>query len=216
MIRIAIVEDHHLFREGVKLILNHTEGFKIVAEFSNGSEFIDALPNLEVDVVLMDISMPVMDGIEATRLAVSKKPDIKILTLSMHGEEEYYYRMLSSGVKGFILKESKSHELIEAVKWVANGDNYFSQELLRKLVFKFGPKGFPKNKGTIQSTDISSREYDVLKLICQGYTNAEIADKLFISPRTVEGHRGSLLRKTDTKNTVALIMFSLKTGLLKL
>ena len=134
----------------------------------------------------------------------------------MFGDEDYYYNMVSSGAKGFLLKESKSDELIEAITWVARGENYFSQELLRKIIFKYGPNGFEKLKEKIQTTEISSREYEVLKLICQGLSNAEIAERLFISQRTVEGHRARLLKKTNTKNSVSLIMYALKNGLIKI
>ena len=215
MQKVIIVEDHPLFREGIKLILVNSQKFTLIGEYTNGKEFIDNLGKEKPDLVLMDIAMPVMDGIEATKLAIEKDPSLKILVLSMYGDEEYYYHMINAGAKGFILKEARSQELLDAMTWVANGENYFSQELLRKIIFKFSPDGMNKLKDKTQSEEISVREFDVLKLICHGLTNAEIAEQLYISQRTVEGHRASLLKKTNTKNTVSLIMHSLRNGLIK-
>jgi DNA-binding NarL/FixJ family response regulator len=214
-IRIAIVEDHHLFREGIKLILNNAEEMMVVAEFNNGKEFTDQLEKIDSDVILMDIAMPEMDGIEATRIAIEKNPSLKVLVLSMFGDEDYYYQMINAGAKGFLLKDCKSHELIEAITWIASGENYFSQELLRKIVFKYGASGLGKAPEKSSRSEISKREYEILRLICQGFTNAEIAAQLFLSHRTVEGHRANLLKKTNTKNTVNLIMHALKEGLIK-
>lgn len=210
-IKVCIVEDYHLFREGIKLILNSSADFEVVAEFNNGKELTDVAGTLECDVILMDITMPVMDGYEATKIMSNIRPEIPVLVLSMLSDENSYHNMVSAGAKGFLLKECKAEELFRAIKSVAIGDNYFSQELLRKIIFTHG-----NQKSGKAVPDISDRELEVLELLCKGLTNVEIAEKLFISQRTVEGHRASMLKKTDTKNTISLILFAIRNGIIKL
>ena len=209
-IKIAIVDDHHLFREGIKHILNNTANYKVVAEYYNGSSFIQALSALTADIIIMDIEMPGMDGLEATHKALLINPQLRILILSSYSEPEYYHSMVEAGVKGFILKNSTSDELLTAISDVINGNTYFSQELLRKIIYSYNFKNTDKPKTKDSRDELSEREIEVLNHLCQGLTNAEIADKIFISQRTVEGHRASLLKKTNTKNTVQLILFALK------
>jgi DNA-binding NarL/FixJ family response regulator len=211
--KVVIVEDYQLFREGIKLILNNSYEFEVIAEFDNGKQFIDNLNNITCDVVLMDIAMPEMDGIEATRIATSLLPDVSILILSMLGDENHYHKIISAGAKGFLLKECKADEMFNAIRTVASGDNYFSQELLRKIIFTYGS---PTSRKKDDNKAFSERELEVLSLLCQGLSNGEIADKLFISQRTVEGHRASMLKKTDTKNTISLIIHALRNNLIQL
>jgi DNA-binding NarL/FixJ family response regulator len=155
----------------------------------------------------MDINMPIVDGVEATRRALEKYPELKVLVLSMFGEVDYYNTMIDLGVKGFILKDIDNEELIEAIRKVNNGGSYFSQELLLQLI---------KNKPGSDQVDLTRREKEVLELICLGLSNQEISDKLFISQRTVERHRSSLLFKTDSKNSVSLVIFAIKNNLVKI
>jgi len=209
-IKITLVDDHTLFRNGLKTLLNSNKGFKVFSEATNGKEFIDDLTNGVPDIVLMDINMPVMDGIEATEIALSKFPDIKIIALSMFGEEEYYYKMINAGVKGFILKNSEIGEVIEAINQVMAGNSYFSQELLYNVI-----KNFKTHKEPVDETaQLSKRELQVLEEICKGLSNQEIADNLFISKRTVDKHRANLLSKTNSKNTANLIMYAIKNKLI--
>ena len=162
----------------------------------------------------MDISMPVMDGIEATKKALEKYPDLPILALSMFGDEEYYYKMVHAGVKGFVLKESGSEELSDAIREITSGNNYFSQELLRKIIINIGNSKLESQVRTPTNT-LTKRESEILRLICQGMSNMEIANMLHLSQRTVEGHKANLLKKTSTKNTVNLIMFAIKNNLVE-
>ena len=208
-IKITLVDDHALFRNGLKILLDTNKEFKVINEATNGKEFIETLNSNMPDIVLMDISMPIMDGIEATEIAKQKYPDIKIIALSMFGEEEYYYKMINAGVKGFLLKNSEINEVIEAIKQVNIGNSFFSQELLYNVI-----KNFKPHKEPIDDTaKLSKRELQVLEEICKGLSNHEIADNLFISKRTVDKHRANLLSKTSSKNTANLIMYAIKNKL---
>ncbi len=214
-IKIAIVDDHQLFREGLKFILSQFDDFEVIYEVSNGKEFLDILQhNNKPDIVLMDIAMPVLDGIATTKKAMDKYPDLKIIALTMFGEENYYYKMVEAGVKGFLLKETGSTELTDAIKEIYEGGNFFSDKLLRKILVTIGTYNYVETpKGKV--IKLSKREIEVLKKICNGMSNSEIADNLNISRRTVEGHRANLLKRTGAKNTANLIMFAIKYKLIE-
>lgn len=211
--KLFIVDDHQMFRDGLKFLLAKLDNIEITGEAENGKLFIDALESVQPDIVLMDISMPEMDGVQATKMALEKYPNLKIIALSMFGDEEYYYKMIHAGVKGFVLKESGSHELEEAINSVLNNQNYFSQELLRNIIFNIGKEKSPQNNGIDEEINISLREKEILQEICSGLSTTEIAEKLNISKRTVEGHKANLLSKTASKNSVNLIMYAIKNGL---
>ncbi len=206
---IMIVDDHVLFRNGLKLLLNSNKDFKVVAEASNGKEFIDIIDVIPVDVVLLDISMPEMNGIEAAEIVLNKQPDLKIITLSMYGDEGYYYKMLEVGVSGFLLKESNIDEVYTALYNVIEGKSYFSQELLQNLINNMKNP----NEKSDEIKNLSKREKEIISLICQGLSNIEIADKLFLSKRTIEKHRANILNKTNSKNTASLVMFAIKNNI---
>jgi DNA-binding NarL/FixJ family response regulator len=206
-IQVALVDDHKLFRSGINFIISDTEDIEIAFEASNGQEFLNFIDNYQPDLVLMDINMPIIDGVEASKRALEKYPDLKILVLSMFGEVDYYNTMIDLGVKGFILKDIDNDELLDAIRKVNNGGNYFSQELLLQLI---------KNKPEDGGVELTRREKEVLELICVGHSNQEISEKLFISQRTVERHRSSLLFKTESKNSVSLVVYSIKNGLVKI
>jgi len=211
--KIIIVDDHTLFRNGLHILLNNIKNYKVVEEAANGKEFIDILDKgTEVDLVLLDINMPVMDGIEAAKIALSKRPELKIITLSMYGEEDYYYKMVDAGVKGFLLKNSDMNEVKTALETVYDGGNYFSSELLQNLVTNLRTnkeKRKPEN-------ELSEREVEVLILICQGFSNQEIGDQLFISKRTVDKHRANIMEKSQCKNTAQLVMYAIKNKMVEL
>ena len=209
--KIMIVDDHKMFRSGLRFLLNNVPKIEIVGEASNGKEFLEMAENTQIDIVLMDINMPEMNGIEATREALKRYPDMKVIVLSMHGEEEYYDQMLDAGVKGFLLKNSDADELISALEAVMAGKSYFSQELLVDILDQ---KRLQKLK--IETVKLSQRELEVLKLICDGYSNAEIAEELFISQRTVDRHRSNLLSKTSCKNSTSLVMYAVKNKIVEI
>jgi len=215
-INLVLVDDHFLVKEGVKLLLSENQSINIVGEASNGEELISLLQTIDLpDIVLMDINMPVMDGIEACKIVTKKYPKINIIALSMNEEQEYYFQMIQAGAKGFVLKQSNKVKLEEAISEVLNGGSYFPEDILRKIIFKFGTDESVKNK-LDQQFGLTKREKEVLALLCQGFTNAEIADKLFLSAKTIEGHRANLLSKTGTKNSAHLVMFAIKKGIIKL
>ena len=206
-IRIALVDDHALFRNGLKLLLDNIKNFKVVTESQNGKEFVDQLsPDNAPDVVLMDISMPVMNGIEAAKEATARVPQLKIIALSMFGEEDYYYEMINAGAKGFLLKNSDINDVTTAIEQVMMGNSFFSQEVLYNVIRKFQPH----KEEELEAALLSKRELQVLQGICRGLSNQEIADTLFLSKRTVDKHRSNLLSKTNSKNTANLIMYAIK------
>ncbi len=208
-INIIVVDDHALFRSGLITLLSDLEEIESIYEASNGKAFIDMLNSIEVDIVLMDISMPEMDGIEATIKSVEQKPDLKIIALSMFSDEEYYFKMINAGVKGFLIKDSTIDEVREAISIVAKGGNYFSQEILYHLI--------KKGTGLSKAEEaLSERETEILTLICKGFSNQEIADKLFLSKRTIDKHRANILDKTHCHNTASLVVYAIKWGLVEL
>jgi DNA-binding NarL/FixJ family response regulator len=210
--KVIIVDDHTLFRNGLRILLNTLEEYQVVAEAANGKQFLDLLEKSVPDLVLLDINMPVMDGIEAASIAQKLYPDLKIITLSMYGEEDYYYKMVNAGVKGFVLKNSDIKEVKTALDVVYEGGSFFSSELLQNLVNSL--KSSSKSKES--HAELSEREMEILILICQGLSNQEIGDKLFISKRTVDKHRANILEKSESKNTAQLVVYAIKNKLVEL
>lgn len=207
-----IVDDHQLFRDGLRLLLENMPGFEVVGEAGDGHAFLEFINTHEVDVVLMDIGMPRMDGIEATQQALKKKPDLPIIALSMFNDTKYYKKALEAGVKGFIKKDSGQEELRDVLLTVLSGETFFSQELLRKIIID--NKETPNNQD--KNIQLSRREREVLTLLCQGYSTNQIADRLSISHRTVEGHRSHLLQKTNTQNAIALVLYAIRNKLVQI
>lgn len=210
-IRIIIVDDHQLFRNGLKILLNAIPEFEVTGEASNGEEFLKILRDTRAEIALMDINMPEMDGIEATRKGFKICPDLDIIALSMYGEEEYYNKMVDAGAKGFVLKDSDISEVKEAILTVRKGGSYFSQELLYHVIQKIKHR-----ENESKSANLSKREKEILLKICEGLSNQEIAETLFISKRTVDKHRANLLGKTNSKNTASLILFAIKNKLIEI
>ena len=211
--KIMLVDDHTLFRDGMRRLLDNRPDCKVVAEASNGAEFLQTVrttPDI-ADVVFMDIDMPVIGGIEASQKALEINPELKIITLSMHGDQEYYFKMVSVGVKGFLLKSSDFDEVLSAIDTVSGGGSYFSQELLCSLVRELKPSSEPRSE-----EQLSQRETEVLLLICQGLSNQEIAERLFISKRTVDKHRANILDKTGCRNTANLVVYAIKNSLIEI
>lgn len=205
-----IVDDHHIFRQGLTMMLNKLPNIKVVAEAEDGEQFINNLEKYNPDIVFLDIKMPNMDGMQAAEIALKLKPSLKIIVMTMFEEPSYFNKMVELGVQGFLLKNAEMMEIRKAISRVDEGDTYFSEELLKNL-----------KDNTLETTDdfdikLSKREKEVLDYLCLGFSNNEIADKLFISPRTVDGHRANLLSKTNSKNTVSLVLFAVKNNIVSL
>ncbi len=209
-IRVVLVDDHRLFRDGLRLLLSADERFEVTGEAAGGEEFLE-LENRAGAVTFMDIDMPGMGGVEATRRAVAADPEAKIIALSMHGEQEFYRPMVEAGAKGFLLKNSEFAEVAAAAERVAAGGTYFSPELMPSLVEAMHPAGTGAGVEAL-----SDREAEVLPLVCEGLSNHRIAERLFISKRTVDKHRANILAKTGCKNTASLVVYAVKNNLIEI
>ncbi len=205
-IDIVIVDDHEIFRNGLKMVLGRLKYVKILAEAQNGADFLAMLPALQPDIVLMDIEMPVMNGIDATRQALSLRPDLKIIVLTMFNEDEYIENMIDLGVKGFLIKNINKETLDRAILTVNNGGSFYSEELFNFFTRQVIKE--PRKPG--EEIKLTRREKEILQLICEGLSNKEIADALYVSERTVIGHKTNLLAKLNCKNTLALVSFAIK------
>lgn len=205
MIRLVIADDHPIIIDGIKTLLKHDQEIGLVKEVNNGIELVEFLEKHVVDVVLLDINMPEMNGIDACRIIKNKYPDIRVLVFSQYNDKRFVKRLLKCGAKGYLLKNSGASEIIKAVKMVNSGGMYLSKDL---------PDIFGDRKSNTQSNnlfpDISARELDVLKLICNELNTQEIAESLFISPHTVETHRANLLLKVGVKNTAGLVKWAVE------
>lgn len=215
---ILIADDHPIFLKGLSMMLNEVSEFKVIGEVSNGKEMLemldmysDSLP----DVVITDIKMPGLDGIEATRRAIERFPSLNIIALTMFGEHKYLKMMAEVGAKGFLQKSVTRDELEKAIKSVCNGNAYFSNEIMSDLA-----SVIPRKEQAIFIEELNEhftfRELKVLKLIVKGLSSQEIADEMFISPRTVEGHRANLIGKTGTKNMVDLAIYAIRNHLVEI
>ena len=211
-LRIIIADDHEFFRTGLKMVINKLKYAKVIAEASNGKELLELLNEKEADIVLMDIQMPLMNGIEATELALQDHPELKVIALTMFNEEDYIQSMMDAGAKGFLLKNITRDILDAALQAVASGNTYYSPEL-----WDFFSKRIMHEKKA-EGLDISftKREMEILRLICEGLSNKEIADRLFISERTVVGHKSNLMSKTNVKSTIGLLSYALKNKLVEI
>lgn len=204
-LHIAIVDDHEIFRKGLKMVLNKLKIITTITEAEDGIDFIDKLKtSKDIDIVLMDIEMPNMNGIEATIEALKINPDIKIIALSMFKDDEYIQSMIDAGIKGFLIKNISKDILEKSIIAVSQGNVYYSEELWGFFTKKLN-QGQAKN-----IIKFTKREKEIMALLYEGMTNKEIADQLFISERTVIGHKTNLLSKTGCKNAIGLISFALK------
>lgn len=212
----VLVDDHKIFRKGLKSYLDTLQNVKVVAELSNGKELIDFLMRYPADIVFMDIRMPEMDGIEATKEALRLKSDINIVALTMFADQDYFFSMLEAGATGFLQKDADFVEIKKAIDKIQDGEEYFDPKLVREYA-KIN-KSEQSNKREILRNQVrlTKRERDVLDLICSGYSNSEIAQKLFISERTVHGHRANLIHKTGSKNSISLVIYAIKNKLVEI
>lgn len=210
MIKIIIADDHQLFIEGVHSLINSMKNIEIIAEASNGQMLIDTLKHTTCDLILMDINMPIIDGVEATKQIKKTHPEIKILMLTMFSSKDYIEKLLRAGADGYLLKNTDVVELKEAIESLMRGESYFSKEVTERIMEGLQKKKHDdKNKHFIELTE---REIDVLKLIVQEFTTAEIAEKLYISTHTVETHRKNLISKLNVRNIAGLVKYAMQNG----
>ena len=205
-IRILMADDHALVRDGMRTLLKDVDDFSVVGEAADGHEVVKKVEELSPDIVTMDISMPNMNGLETIDVIHRRFPKTKILVLTMHENEEYAHRVYKSGAGGYMLKNSEKKEFIHAIRAVCKGEKFFSASGSGVT-----SKGYVGKDGS--SIPITRREKEILRLIVDGLTNQEIADKLFISPRTVDTHRSNLMQKLEIKNTAGLVRFAIENGI---
>jgi len=211
-IDIAIIDDHTLFREGLKLLLQNFPFIDTITEAPSGEIFLEQIEHSCPHVALMDIDMPGLNGMETTAKALKQHPNLKVIALSMFGEQQYYYKMIEAGARGFLLKNSQVGNVREAILSVAGGSSYFSEELLYNILKNIKKASFLNTPQQL----LSQREQEILTLICQGLSNSEIAIELCLSKRTIDKHRENILSKTNSKNTASLVMFAIKNKLVNI
>jgi len=212
-IKLAIADDHKIFRNGLKATLEDCADFDLVIEASNGKQLLGMLTDIKPDVILMDIKMPEMDGIQTTTAIKQKYKDVKVLALSMFNEDKYIVDMMKAGASGYLLKNAEPEEIIEAISTVFYKDYYFNEHLSITLIKQLAGNNSSNNPSQ-SLADFNEREIEVLRLVCQECSNQEIADKICLSVRTVEGYRARLFEKTRSKNLVGLVIFAIKTGII--
>jgi len=216
MINILLVEDHNVVRNGIRSLIEKETDIKVIAEATNGKKALSLLKEVtDINIVLTDINMPEMNGIELINQIKSSYPAIQVIILSMLDNEKYVIEAFRTGACGYILKNVSSEELIFAIRHIyTNGERYLCNELSLKLLDRLINMPDTILAAENLNIDLSKRELEVLSLIAEGYTNQEIADRLFTSKRTVEGHRQNLIDKTGARNTAALIRFAIINGLI--
>ena len=213
-IKLVIADDHEIFRDGFKLMLSKFPEIMLVGEAGNGRELLELIEKENPDVILTDIKMPVMDGIEATKKIAELYPDKGIIGLSMYDDDELIIEMLEAGAKGYLIKNAGKDQIIEAIKTVYNDEPYYCKTTSHKLTQMIAKSRFNPYKKS-EKAEFSEREKEIIAGICDEMTNKEIGDKLFISVRTVEGHRLKILEKMNVKNTVGLVVYAIKNGIVK-
>lgn len=212
-IKVLLVDDHQIIRDGIRSLLSYAEGIEVVGECSDGLEAISCAVSEKPDVILMDINMPKINGIDATKKIITNNPGSKILVLTVHDELAYISKMLHAGSLGYVLKTTNKAELITAIKSVSKGEKYFSTEVTETMLSRFIDSH--KSDSDAEEKELTIREIEVLVLISTELTNAEIGEKLFISTRTVDAHRRSLLSKLGARNTAGLVAYAIKNKFLE-
>jgi two-component system, NarL family, response regulator NreC len=211
-ITVLIVDDHAIVRDGINALLDLAGDISVAGEAANGSEALLQARKLRPDVVVMDISMPVLGGIEATRRLRRELPQIKVLALTQHDDKEHVISAIEAGAFGFISKTAASAELLTGIRAVHRGDSYISPLVARFLIEDYQHGDVPRRHDTLEQ--LTDRERDVLKLIAEGYTGREIAEILIVSPKTVEGHRTRITAKLGLRSRVEIVKFALRRGII--
>ena len=205
MIKIALAEDHTMIRKAWVMLLGELDGISVVGEASNGRELLQLLEKKPVDIVLMDIDMPLMNGIEATEIIKARLPNVKVIALTMQKEFAFLKRLFAMGAMGFVTKNSSKEELFEAIKAVSEGRKYVCDELNGALLEKLSQSKLPFEREASGKSHLTRREIEIVKLIAEGFTSRDIAQRLLLSLKTVEAHRGNVFRKLKVKNVAEML-----------
>jgi two-component system, NarL family, response regulator NreC len=208
-IRLAIADDHEIFRDGLALMLSKQQDITLVGQADNGKELVELVAKLQPDVVMTDIKMPGMDGIEATKLLMQRNPELKIIALSMFDEENLIVDMLEAGAKGYLLKNADKQEILDAINNVYEDKTYYCRHTSARLASMIVKSKFNPYKKA-EPASFNDREKEIIRMICQQCTTQEIGEKLFLSKRTVEGYRTKILEKMNVKNTAGVVIFALR------
>lgn len=214
-IKIILVDDHQMFRDGVKSVLSDEANIEIIGEVGNGNDLYELLKSKSPDLIITDISMPDISGIEITKYVSEKYPDIKILILSMHSNEEFITKSLSVGAHGYLPKDTSMNELLEAINTIYNGDNYFNKDISDTILKSIINKSKSTN-GNAKSETLTKREKEIVSHVVEGLTNKEIAGKLYISIRTVDSHKNNIMQKLNLKSSVELVKYAIKNNLVRI
>ena len=216
-IRILLADDHPLIRSGIATLLQSYKDFEIVGEAQDGEEAVEKTKVLKPDVLIIDLSMPKLSGTEATGIITKKHPDVKVLVLTMHENEEYVYQILKSGAGGYVLKSAGKEELSAAIRAVAKGEKFFSprvSEIMAESYVRRKERGETSSK--VEVIPLTRREKEILRLVVTGLTNQQIADQLCISPRTVDTHRTNIMQKLDIHDVANLVRYAIEHGMTSL
>ncbi|MBI2849839.1 MAG: response regulator transcription factor [Chloroflexi bacterium] len=214
-IRVLIADDHAIVREGLQAILTVQPDIEVVGEAVDGGEAVNKARELQPDIVLMDITMPVMNGLEATRQIKNENPETKILVLTMHEEDDYFYRILEAGASGYFVKGGSFRELLSALRAVWRGDVFIYPTMAKKLLSNY-LEGIKSGQEVDKYRKLTEREREILRLVADGRTNQEIAEILFISPTTVQTHRAHMMAKLQLHNRAELIKYAIRQGFVTL
>lgn len=210
-IRLVIADDHEIFRDGLALMLSRQKNMSLAGQASDGGELLAMVRETQPDVVLADIKMPHMDGIEATKVLLHEFPDLKIIALSMFSEENLIVEMLEAGAKGYLLKNADKQEILDAIASVMQNQEYYCRDTSVTLASMIVKSNFNRKKEVVEFSD---REMEIIKLICKQFTAQEMGESLFLSRRTVEGYRTRILEKMNVKNTAGVVIYALKNKLI--
>ncbi|TAK30070.1 MAG: response regulator transcription factor [Chloroflexota bacterium] len=213
-IRVLLADDHTVVRAGIRTLLDSEPDMEVIGEASNGREAVRKVGELRPDVVVMDIAMPELDGMKATRELIARQPDIRVVVLTMHDDEEYFFEVLNAGAMGYVLKNAAPTDLVTAIRTVSQGNVFLYPTVAKLLVQDFVRRGAPDDRPS--SDGLTDRELEVLRLIAEGRTNQEIADNLCLSINTVQVHRAHIMEKLDLHNRAALVKYAIKKGLIDL
>lgn len=216
-IKVALVDDHQIVRDGIKALLEGQEEIEIIGEAETATQILDKLNEISPNIIIVDISLPDISGIDLIKLIINKNPAIKVIVLSMHTTQEFIFNAIKSGAKGYLPKNITRNELVDAIKQVNQGKEYFSKDI-SEIILKNYLKQVknPEKTPDYQEQQLTARESEILKLVAEGYSNQLIADKLFISVRTVESHKNHIMQKLELTTTVELVKYALKNRIIDL